>query len=224
MIENAVFFDITIIILLSTIGALLARFFKQPIIPVYILVGLILGPILGIIKDVEMMKLFAEIGIAFLLFVVGLELDLKRIKSIGFVASVGGALQVWLLFLLGFLLVFFLGFSKIQAVYLGLALAFSSTLVVIKLLSDAKEIDTLHGRIIIGVLLMQDIIAVFALSVLNYTGAFSAQFLISALGKAVLLFSLATVLSRFAFPDLFRFAARSTELLLLLSLSVLFAF
>lgn len=224
MIENAIFLDLTFIILLSTVGALLARFFKQPLIPVYMLVGLIIGPILGLIQDVAMMKLFAEIGIAFLLFVVGLELDLKRIKSIGFVASVGGALQVWLLFLLAFLLVFALGFTKIQSVYMGLALAFSSTLVVIKLLSDAKEIDTLHGRIIIGILLMQDIIAVFALSVLNFSGAFSAQFLLAALGKGLLLFGLAFVLSKFAFPDLFRFAARSGELLLLISLAVLFAF
>jgi len=224
MIDYSVFFQLTWIILLSTGGALLARFFKQPLIPVYILAGLIIGPILKVVQDISLITLFAEIGIAFLLFVVGLELDMKRIKSIGFVASVGGALQVWLLFILGFILSFALGLTKIESVYLGLAIAFSSTLVVIKLLSDAKEIDTLHGRIIIGILLMQDIIAVFSMSVLNFTGAFSSQFLMTALGKAILLFGLAYVLSKFVFPTLFRFAAKSHELLLLVSLAVLFAF
>jgi len=224
MIESTVFFELTVIIILSTVGALFARACKQPLIPMYILVGLLIGPVLGFISDANVIKLFAEIGIAFLLFVVGLELDLKRIRSIGFVASVGGALQVWLLFLLGFAATFILGFSKIESVYIGLGLAFSSTLVVIKLLSDAKEIDTLHGRIIIGVLLMQDIIAVFAMSLLNFETGFSPAFLITALAKGLVLFGLAIFLSRFLFPQLFRFAARSGELLLLLSLSVLFAF
>lgn len=226
MVINGIFFDLTIIILVAAVGSLIAKYFKQPLIPVYILSGLMINfvsPLFGHQIDQEIVKTFAEIGIAFLLFVVGLELDFKRIKSIGFIASVGGSLQVLILFLIAFLATFLMGFTTMQSVYVGVALAFSSTLVVIKLLSDAKEVDTLHGRIIIGILLMQDIIAIFALSVLNVAGGLSSYYLAAALAKAVVLLVFAVVFCKYVFPSLFRFAAKSTELLLLLSLAVLFA-
>ena len=225
MIENGIFVDLTIVIVVATLGALLARILRQPIIPAYLIAGLVIGPtVLGIITDVETIRLFGEIGIAFMLFLVGLELDLNRIKSIGLIASVGGLLQIFLLFSLGFVLALYLGFPYLPGVYVALMLVFSSTLVVVKILSDKREIDTLHGRIVIGILLMQDIVVVLAISVLGTFNNFTPELLLIALGKGLLLFVVAVVFAKLLFPSLFRFAAKTPELLFLLSLTTLFIF
>ena len=225
MIQNGLFVDLTVVIVVATVGALLARILRQPIIPAYLISGLIIGPaVLGIITDVQNIRFFAEIGIAFMLFLVGLELDLKRIKSIGVIASMGGLLQIFILFSLGILLALYLGFSALPSVYVAFMLVFSSTLVVVKILSDKREIDTLHGRIAIGILLVQDIVAVLALSVLSTFNNFAPELLLIALGKGLLLFIIAVVFSKFLFPSLFKFAAQTPELLFLLSLTTLFIF
>jgi len=225
VIQNGLFVDLTVVIVVATVGALLARILRQPIIPAYLISGLIIGPaVLGIITDVQNIRFFAEIGIAFMLFLVGLELDLKRIKSIGVIASMGGLLQIFILFSLGILLALYLGFSALPSVYVAFMLVFSSTLVVVKILSDKREIDTLHGRIAIGILLVQDIVAVLALSVLSTFNNFAPELLLIALGKGLLLFIIAVVFSKFLFPSLFKFAAQTPELLFLLSLTTLFIF
>jgi len=225
VIQNGLFVDLTVVIVVATVGALLARILRQPIIPAYLISGLIIGPaVLGIITDVQNIRFFAEIGIAFMLFLVGLELDLKRIKSIGVIASMGGLLQIFILFSLGILLALYLGFAALPSVYVAFMLVFSSTLVVVKILSDKREIDTLHGRIAIGILLMQDIVAVLALSVLSTFNNFAPELLLIALGKGLLLFIIAVVFSKFLFPSLFKFAAQTPELLFLLSLTTLFIF
>jgi len=221
---QSLLFDLSIIIIVATIGALLAKWFKQPIIPAYIISGIILGPILGWITDADLIKVYAEIGIGFLLFIVGLELDLDRLKSIGVIASAGGLIQVAVTFTLGFITTIFLGFGPLQASYLGLVVAFSSTFVVIKLLSDNREIDALHGRIIIGMLLVQDILAVLALSVFSTLNAFSYSIIIMALIKGASLFLVAYVLSKHIVPQIFHFAAKRNELLFLSSLAMMFAF
>ncbi|MBS3176053.1 cation:proton antiporter [Candidatus Woesearchaeota archaeon] len=220
---SQIFFDIAIVVMIAAIGGYLAKLFRQPLIPAYILAGVIFGPsLLGVITDTAVIETLAEIGITFLLFVVGLELDWKRLKTASTVALFGGMLQMFLTFAAGMVVALLLGFSTLTAVYLALIITFSSTLVVVKILSDKKELDTLHGRILVGILLLQDLVAILALSILNSIDAFSPVMFLFALAKGIGLLVVAYILSKIAFPVLFRIAAKSHEVLLLLSISVCF--
>lgn len=217
--------SIGIILIIATIFALISKLFKQPLIPAYIITGIILGPVvLGVIRDMELIKAISEIGIAFLLFIVGIELDITKLKKMGWLASLGGLIQIILVFLVGYFLGISLGFQNIVAMYLGLILTFSSTMVVIKLLSDQDEIDTLHGRIIIGILLMQDIVAMLILAFLSGINKFGSIYVIMPIIIKGLVLCLFYLISKFLFKEIFKFAARSKELLFLSSASVCFIF
>ena len=219
-----IFFDIGIVIIIATVFAFVAKMLKQPLIPAYVLAGIIIGPVLGLITNTEVIVTLSEIGIAFLLFIVGLEMNLRKLRDVGLVSSVGGLVQMLSMFTVTFVLAVFLGFVYQEAIYLGLIIAFSSTMVVVKLLSDKRALDTLHGRIIIGFLLMQDILAILVLSILNTMGNFSFIFLVLSLVKGVVVFLVAIGASRFIFPALFEFAAKSKELLLIAAVSISFLF
>ena len=166
---QSMFFDIGFIVIISTLFAYIARLLKQPLILAYVLAGILLGPYLGVITDLGSIKSLSEIGIAFLLFIVGLEIDIKKLKDVGQVATMGGMLQMVIVFALAFAATMLIGMKSIEAFYFGLIIAFSSTMVVVKLLSDKREVDTLHGRIIIGILLLQDIIAILVMSILGHS-------------------------------------------------------
>ncbi len=161
---NSILFDIGLIIIIATVLGFILKFVRQPLITAYILAGVLIGPFgLSLIKDYENIKILSELGIAFLLFMVGLELNAKKIKDVSSVSVFAALLEIGLLFLIGFIAAGLFGFTNIESIYLGLILAFSSTLVVVKLLIDRKELGTLHGRIILGTLLLQDIVAIIAL-------------------------------------------------------------
>lgn len=219
-----IFFDIGLVIILATIGGFVAKALKQPMISFYILAGVIIGPVLNLIKDIAVMDVLSEIGIAFLLFIVGIELDVKRLKEVGSVASIGAIIQMALVFGLAALAFFLIGFSTIEGIYAGIIVLFSSTMVIIKLLADKSQLDTLHGRIIVGTLLVQDVVAVIILSLISNSGNFSALTLIWSIFQALLLFVSALFFSKVLFPKLFKFAAKSQELFFLLSISVCFSF
>ena len=217
--EN-IFFDIGMVIIIATVFAYFAKFFKQPLIPAYILTGVILGPVLGLITNTEIITTFSEIGIAFLLFIVGLEINIRKLRHVGIVASFGGIVQIVSIFTAGFIISLLLGFVVLESVYIALIIAFSSTMVVIKLLSDKKEIDTLHGKIIKGILLIQDIAAILALSVLVGLNDLSFVALFLSIFKGVIALLLAIAVSKFIFPPLFTFAAKSQELLFISAVSI----
>ena len=223
--EQSMLTDIGFLIILATLIAFVARLLKQPLIPAYILTGIILGPlVLGVIKDEILIRHIAELGIAFLLFVVGLEINLKKLKYVGAVATVGGLIQVLAVYFIGYFAALRLGFPQFEAIVLGLVVTFSSTMIVIKLLSDKGEIDTLHGKIILGILIVQDIIVILALALISTLGNFDPMFAVYALLKGLALFVTAFLLGRFVFPKIFEFAAKSPELLFLSSLTVMFGF
>ncbi len=223
--SNSLLTEIGIILIFATILAFVVRAFKQPLVPAYILAGLILGPLgLGIVKDPESIRILSEFGIAFLLFAVGLEIDIKKLKDIGWTASLGGLLQVAFVFFAGFVISGKLGFTQFESIIIGLVLAFSSTMVVVKLLSDSEQIDTLHGRIVLGILLVQDLIIIIVLSILTASVAVSLGLILTAILRGLILFVVAFLLGKYVFPSLFNFAARSKELLFLASLTVLFLF
>ncbi len=221
--EN-VLFDIGIIIIIAAIGGFIANRTKQPLVLAYILAGVLLGPLLGLITDLDTIHMLSEIGIAFLLFIVGLDLNLKKLKHVGPVATIGAISQMALFFVLGFATGSFFGFATMTSIYIGLIIMFSSTMVVLKMLSDKKELDTLHSRIVIGILLMQDIVAIIAISLLNQTGKLNLGSLLITLITGAALIGLAYILARFVFPKIFKLAARSQEVLFMISLAVCFTF
>ena len=219
-----IFFDIGLIIVVATFFAYIAKLLNQPLIAAHILTGLILGPFLGLITESATITTLSEIGIAFLLFIVGLEIDIKRLRNVGLVSSLGGIIKSLMLFGAGFLIAMALGFVRIEAVYIGIIVTFSSTMIVVKLLADKRELDTLHGRIILGLLLMEDIIAIFVLSALTSLSNFSLIVLVISVIKALAMLVVAVFASKFIFPYLFKFAARNLELLFLLALTAVFLF
>lgn len=221
-------FEIGSVIIFATLLAYVARLIKQPMILGYIIAGFIAGPHLtGLISSTETIELLSHLGIAFVLFIVGLEMDLNRIKNSGIKSAAIGLGQVAFTGTAGYALALFLGFSAIESLYVAAALTISSTMVVIKLLSDRGILDTLYGRIILGILLVQDVIAIFLLALLPTLEASGGSIWVIAvisLAKGALLFMVAYLAAKFVLPVLFNFSARSTELLFLSTVSWLFAF
>ena len=223
--SEAIIFDIALILIISAILAFIAKMLRQPLIPAYVLTGLIIGPlVLGFVKNIDLMHAFSEIGIAFLLFTAGLEISFKKIKEAGLKKiAVIGLLQVSIIFGLTYFLAGFLGLTSLQAGYIGIILAFGSTMVDIKLLADRGELVTLHGRLVLGILLLQDLVAIIAIVIFT-TGGFDIFPLAIALAKLGIILVTAIILQKFVLNKLFKFAARSNELLFLASLAVLFFF
>jgi Kef-type K+ transport system membrane component KefB len=220
---DGILIDLGYVIIIATLLGYLAHLFKQPLIPMYILAGFLMGPVFGLITSPEDIMILAEIGIAFLLFIVGLEINFEKLKHVAFVSTIGGFIQISLLFSIGYFVAIFLGYLPLQAAYFGLILAFSSTMVVVKLLSDRREIDTLHGRIVIGILLIQDIFAIIALAILASINEFSINLLLLSLLKGFLLIIAFAFLGKYVFPKLFSLAARGQEMLFLLSITICFS-
>ena len=223
-VASDIFVELGMIVIIAGFLALLFRWAKQPQLLAYILVGVLITPVLGLVTNSNVIDAMSTIGIAFLLFIVGLEMDLKKLKQVAFISSVGGPIQIVLLFTTAFLLAMLLGFLPLEAMYVGLMLAFSSTMIVMKFLSDRRELSTLHGRIVVGILLMEDIFAIFALSILSSIGDFSMSILVIAIMKFIALLAAAYFATKFVFPVLFSFAARAQELLLVASLAICFLF
>lgn len=221
--QNVIMGEIGIILIVATLFAYMARALKQPLIPAYVLAGLLIGPLFGLVSEVRLITTLSEIGIAFLLFIVGLEIEFKKLKNVAQVSTLGGMLKMTVLFLIGFLATRMMGFDALTGVYLGIIIAFSSTMVVIKLLSDKRELDTLHGRIVLGTLLMEDFIAIIALAMLA-NATFSIDTIIFSILKIIFLIITLFFMNVYMFPPIFKFAAKTKELLFLASMSVLFFF
>ncbi len=217
-----VFFELSIIIVLAAIITGIIRILKQPSVIGYLLTGLIVSPyFLNVVKSTDTITLFSEIGIALLLFIVGLNLTPKVIKEVGPIALIAGLGQVFLTFLLGFFITRLLGFSIIASLYIAIALTFSSTIIIMKLLSDKKDLEALHSKISIGILLLQDLIAIFALVIIS---SLSNNLGINELATqtiilGALVFVLLILISKYLLPSLANFFAKSQEYLFLFSIA-----
>lgn len=212
--------EIGLIIIFAGVIAYALKILRQPLIPAYILAGIFIVSGLHLVEVDYVITTMSEFGIAFLLFIVGLEIDFNRLKDVGFVSTIGGTILTASVFFVSFIVAGLFGFTGIEALYIGLILAFSSTMVVIKLLVDKQELNTLHGRIILGILLMQDIIAIIALFVLSTLDNFTFVNLSFSLLTVILIFIATFLLSKYIFPSLFAFAAKSRELLFLTSITI----
>ncbi len=217
-----IFFEITIIICLAALLSLFFRFIKQPPILAYIVTGVILGPFGGLqLQSKDFLQTLGELGIAFLLFMIGLELKFSDLKSIGKVSAVTGIIQMALTFLGGFFISTALGFSQIAAIYIGIALSFSSTIIVVKLLSDKRDLQSLYGKISVGILLVQDFAAICVLIFLSaFSGSsLSALDFFGVLVKAAALLGIVFFLSKKVFPVVLDKIATSSETLFLFSIA-----
>lgn len=163
-----------LLIIAAAVGAV-GVMLRQPLLVSFIAAGILMGPSgFGIIEISGSIELLAELGIAVLLFLVGLKLDPHLIRSLGKVALTTGLGQVIFTSVFGFLLCLAFGLSLVASTYVAVALTFSSTIIIVKLLSDKREIDSLHGRIALGFLIVQDLVVVIAMVVLSAFGVGTA--------------------------------------------------
>ena len=174
-IDSYIFYEIAAILVLAAAGGFIGLLLRQPLIVSFIAVGIVAGPsALDVARSEEHIDLLAELGIAVLLFLVGLKLDLKLVRSLGPVALMTGLGQVAFTTAFGFLIGLALGLDAVTSLYVAVALTFSSTIIIVKLLSDKREIDSLHGRIALGFLIVQDLVVVLAMIVLSAIGVGAA--------------------------------------------------
>jgi Kef-type K+ transport system membrane component KefB len=215
------FYEIAAILTVAAGAGALAVRLRQPLIIAFIAVGILVGPAgLGWVASTDEVELFAKLGITLLLFVVGLKLDPHEIRAVGPVAIATGISQIVLTGGIGYLMGLGLGLTPIEAFYVATALTFSSTIIIVKLLSDQREIDSLHGRISVGILIVEDISVVIVMIALT---ALAGEAGATNLGQTILEVGLKgagflggiALLTRFFLSRFLHSVARSPELLVL---------
>nr|WP_039819201.1 cation:proton antiporter family protein [Nocardia otitidiscaviarum] len=212
---------IAAVLAIAAVVGMLATRLRQPMIVAFIGVGVVVGPVgTGWVTSDGAIELLARLGIAILLFLVGLRLDIHMIRDTGPVALATGLGQVVFTSVIGYLIAIALGMVTVTAIYVAVALTFSSTIIIVKLLSDKRELDHLHGRIAVGFLIVQDIVVVLVMIALTAWGRQTGDnvALNMVAGKGVgLLIGVALVMR--VMPWLLRRVARSQELLVLFGVS-----
>jgi Kef-type K+ transport system membrane component KefB len=209
----------------TAVGAV-GLWLRQPLIVSFIAVGILVGPAgLGLVTRHEQIELLASVGIALLLFVVGLKLDVHTIRTLGPVALATGLGQIVFTSVIGFLIALALGMGGVASAYVAVALTFSSTIIVVKLLSDKREIDALHGRIAIGFLIVQDVAVIVAMiGITALAGVRPADqplwmHAVVTTAKACGLLAIVAGLARGVLPGAIRRLAHSPELLVLFGIA-----
>jgi Kef-type K+ transport system membrane component KefB/Trk K+ transport system NAD-binding subunit len=226
MMNGNSFVEIAAILGLATLTGIIGQKLRQPLIIMFLATGILAGPsFLGIIHSYEQIELMADMGIALLLFIVGLKLDLNLIRTTGPVALATGLGQIVFTSLIGFVIAWAMDMPFLTAAYVSVALTFSSTIIIVKLLSDKKEIDSLHGQIALGFLIVQDIAAILALVALTTLGSSvttegPAYFQIVLIGtKGLGMLVIVGLLMKYVIPYLLERLAHSLELLTLFAIA-----
>jgi len=224
--EHGLVTDIAICIIAAWVVAVVSQVARQPLLLAYLVAGFVIGPCaLKWVTDAESIQTISEIGLALLLFMIGLEIDLKTMLSAGRVITLTAGAQIlgcvffsWLIFALA-------GPSQthLEALYLAVAVAMSSTVIIVKILYDKRELETLAGRVTLGVLVLQDVATILFLAIQPNLKTPSANVMFVALWHVVLLLSVAFLASRFVLPPVFKFIARMPELVLVGALAWCFA-
>lgn len=217
----SVFIELSVVIGIGTGISLLMRLLRQPLTIGYILTGVLVGPAaFNLIHSPETVEVFSQFGIALLLLIVGLGLNPRIIKEVGKIAAYIAVGKVLLVTATGFLLSELLGFTKTEALYIGIGLSFSSTIIILKLLTDKKEQTRLYGKVAIGYLLMEDIIATLILIGVSASGngeltwsTFGGLFL-----KSLLILIALLVVRIVILPRLNSIIAKSQEFLFLFAI------
>ena len=215
---DTLFLSFAIAIIIATVLGILLKVLKQPPLVGYILAGILLGtflfPQLNVNANITSLNLFSQIGISLLLFIIGLNLNPSILRKLGFISLITGLSQIVLTSLIGFIILKLLNFSNTTSFYLGVALAFSSTVIVIKLLSDKNDLDSLYGKVTIGILLIQDVVALFILMfLLDLNKSFTISSVSLIIIKGLFLILILFLVSRFVLSKLFDFISNSPDLL-----------
>jgi Kef-type K+ transport system membrane component KefB len=218
------FTEISIILIITTIISLIIKSLKQPLVVGYILSGIVVGPyVLNILSSTEQVELFSKIGIVILLFIVGIGLNPLVIKEFGKVSFLVGLAQIIFTALISFFVVKFLGFDDTTSLFVAIALTFSSTIIVLKLLTDKGDINNFYGKISIGILLVQDLVAtlllLFLSTLANSNGLGLSEILLGLLFKTLLIALIIIIFSKYILPLIGKWFASSQELLFISSLS-----
>lgn len=220
--QESIFTALSIVIVIASLMTLFMRLIKQPIIIGHILTGIIVGPaVFHLIKSPVTIETFSSIGIALLLFIIGLGLNPKVIKEVGKVAALTGFLQVGIISAVGWIAGRFFGLNFRQSIFLGVALAFSSTIIILKLLSDKKEQNRLYGKITIGILIIQDVVAAIALLFVTSQGhntSISVSDLAWLAAKGIIATVPLFIIGGKLLPKLHNFIAGSQEVLFLFAI------
>jgi Kef-type K+ transport system membrane component KefB len=223
--QHSLLSNIGLAFVIATLFAFIAKVLKQPLILAYLLAGVVIGPQIGFawVKDKETIELISEIGLILLLFIIGLEIDLRKLLGAGRTLLVTGISQFLLCVAMGIGLAILMGFTprsdNFDWLYLAVTLALSSTLIVVKLLYDKFELTTLPGRITLGILVCQDIWAIVFLALQPNLHDPRFDTLLQSFIKGVGLVFLTLAISRYVLPRLFSFVAKVPELLLIAALA-----
>jgi Kef-type K+ transport system membrane component KefB len=222
--------NIGLCVVVAAALAFVANKLKQPALLAYLLAGVLIGPEIGfrLITDPEIIEVISEIGLVLLLFIIGLEMDLKKLRASGKPVIATGVTQFLICAALGIPFFLLIGFrhgdpnalgGEFGLFYMSAAAAISSTMIVVKLLYDKFELDTLPGRITLGILVFQDIWAIIVLALQPNLRNPQISPLAASFGKGILLVALSLLVSRYLLPRLFRSVAKIPELVLLLALA-----
>ncbi len=219
-----VFAELSFAIGIAAGMALIMKLIKQPLILGYILAGLIVGPsFLGIISqsNQEMFDIFSHMGIALLLFIIGLGMNVSELRKQGKSVLITALVALVTMVSLGFTIASLLGFLPTEALIIGLALFFSSTIIIVKILSDRKEQNRLHGQLAVGIILFDDLVATLALLVIaaGKNGDLDLNQFILLFVKGALLMGFLIVMNLKFLGKITKFMASSQELLFLFALS-----
>ncbi|MCB9812898.1 MAG: cation:proton antiporter [Pseudomonadales bacterium] len=219
-----VFLEISLVLTLATFVSFVMKFLKQPLIVGYILTGIIAGPYaLNILHSHETLELFSKLGITILLFIIGIHLSPKVIKDLGTTSLLVGVGQIFFTSLIGFLIALFLGIDKIAAIYVSIALTLSSTIIILKLISDKGDTHKLYSKLTISLLIIQDVVATFILLLVSSFSESVDLNVANPLGlmllKVVGLIVGFSIILKFIVPKLSKFASNNQELLFLFSIS-----
>lgn len=218
-----VFAELSLVIVITAFVSLFMKLIRQPLILGYILAGLLVGPsVLGIINSAETFEVFSTLGIALLLFIIGLGMNVSELRRLGRVATLIAMTTLIVVGSAGYITGSLFGFSRSEAFIIGLSLFFSSTIIIVKILSDKKEQNRLHGQIAIGVILLDDIVATFALLFVA-AGSKGDGLQLSEIGvllvRGLLLMAFLIFCNTKLLPKISRFMATSQELLFLFAIS-----
>ena len=218
--------ELAVIILLAATLGTIAQLLKQPLVLAYLLTGIVISSVSFFhLGNADVWELFSDLGIMFLLFLVGLEINYSALKLVGKDSVIIGLGQVLFTFLFGYIIAQLFGYSLIASAYIAIALTFSSTIIIVKLLSEKRDLNSLYGKLSIGFLLVQDILVILLLVVLagaETNEGIKYTAVIFSLIKGAILFAVMLFLGRKVLPRLFDRIARSSELLFLVSLAWVF--
>ncbi len=229
--SSSIFLQLAVVLGLSAVIGYFVKLFKMPLLVAYLLAGVLLSAVqLFDIHHSQALTFLPEIGIAFVLFFIGMELNLREVKALGKPILVAGLGQIIITSIAGYAISGLLGFPQTESIFLGIGLSVSSTIVVIKLLIEKKDLTSLYGKLALGILLLEDLVSVFILMGLTVgssfwgTGFQNAMPFVALMIKGIGLFVLALILSNYILTRVFKAVADSSELLFISGIAWCFIF